>query len=411
MLHILHTSDWHLGRQLYGRSRYEESQLFLNWLAKVVRERQIAAVVVAGDIFDTTTPSNRAQELYYGFLHTVATTSSCRHVIVTAGNHDSPSFLEAPRALLKAMHVHVVGFGKSPEEEVLVLKDAQDTPELIVCAVPYLRDREIRSVSAGESLDDKIASLLQGIRRHYDVVAGHARHVREELGGRLPVVMTGHLFAAGGTVLEGDGVRELYVGSLAHIGADIFPSWMTYVALGHLHVPQKVGGMEHCRYSGSPLPMGFGEAGQRKSVCLVGLEEGREAEVELLPVPVFQHIEQIRGDWTTIAGRLSALSMADMSAWLEIVYEGEELIGDLRHRVEEAVSGTRLEVLRIKNQRAARDLPGLSVEESAELAQLDERDVFELCMEAHEIAPDMRPELRQTYAEVLRELEEEDVMA
>lgn len=411
MLHILHTSDWHLGRQLYGRSRYEEGRNFLDWLAGVVRERQIAAVVVAGDIFDTTTPGNRAQELYYGFLHTVATTSCCRHVIVTAGNHDSPSFLEAPRALLRAMHVHVVGFGKSPEKEVLVLKDAQGIPELIVCAVPYLRDREIRSVSAGESLDDKISSLLQGIRCHYDAVARHALHVREELGGRLPVVMTGHLFAAGGTVLEGDGVRELYVGSLAHISADIFPAWVDYVALGHLHVPQKVGGMMHRRYSGSPLPMGFGEAGQQKSVCLVGLEEGKEADVELLPVPVFQHIEQIRGDWTAIAGRLSALSMADMPVWLEIVYEGEELLGDLRRRVEEAVDGTRLEVLRIKNQRAARDLPGLSVEESDDLAQLDERDVFERCMEAYQIAPDRRPGLRQTYAEVLRELEEKDVLA
>lgn len=411
MLQLLHTSDWHLGRQLYGRSRYEESRAFLDWLAGVVRERRIAAVVVAGDIFDTTTPGNRAQEMYYAFLHTVATTSCCRHVIVTAGNHDSPSFLEAPRALLRTLHVHVVGFGKSPEDEVLVLKDELGRPELIVCAVPYLRDREIRSVSAGESPDDKIDRLLQGIRSHYEAVSRHAQHIRNELGGRLPVVMTGHLFAAGGTVLEGDGVRELYVGSLAHISADIFPSWVSYTALGHLHVPQKVGGMAQRRYSGSPLPMGFGEAGQQKSVCLVGLDGDREAEVELLPVPVFQHIEQIRGDWTAISGRLSALSMADMSVWLEIVYDGKEIIGDLRRRVEEAVSGTRLEVLRIKNQRAAREVPGLSVEESVDLAQLDERAVFELCMEAHQIAPDMRPGLRQTYAEVLRELEEEDVLA
>lgn len=408
-MRLLHTSDWHLGRQLYGRSRHEESRAFLDWLGETVRERRIAAVIVAGDIFDTTTPGNRAQELYYGFLHALATTPCCRHVIITAGNHDSPSFLEAPRALLRALHVHVVGFGKNPEEEVLILKDAQGAPELLVCAVPYLRDREIRSVRAGESPDDKIDRLLQGIRTHYEAVGRHARRIREELDGRIPAVMTGHLFTAGGAVLEGDGVRELYVGSLAHIGADIFPDWMDYVALGHLHVPQNVGGMAHRRYSGSPLPMGFGEAGQTKSVCLVELESGRGATVELLPIPVFQRLERLRGNWTAIAAGLSALRMADASVWLEIIYDGEEILGDLRQRVEEAVSGSRLEVLRITDQRAARELPGLSTQESVDLAQLDERVVFELCMDAHGISPERRPVLRQTYAEVLRDLEEEEM--
>ena len=92
----------------------------------------------------------------------MATTSCCRHVVVTAGNHDSPSFLEAPRALLSAMHVHVVGTGRHPQDEVLLLRDAQGAPELIVCAVPYLRDRDIRTVSDGESPEDKQDRLLQG---------------------------------------------------------------------------------------------------------------------------------------------------------------------------------------------------------------------------------------------------------
>jgi len=90
--------------------------------------------------FDASTPSNRAQELYYRFLCRVAA-SSCRHVVVVAGNHDSPSLLNAPKELLKALDVHVVGSASfSPEDEVLVLRNEQDAPELIVCAVPYLRD-------------------------------------------------------------------------------------------------------------------------------------------------------------------------------------------------------------------------------------------------------------------------------
>ena len=133
---VLHTSDWHIGRTLYGRKRYEEFGAFLTWLADTIQQNEIDALLVAGDIFDTSAPSNRAQELYYRFLCRVAA-SCCRHVVVVAGNHDSPSFLNAPKELLKALDVHVVGSStESPEDEVLVLRNDQDTPELIVCAVP-----------------------------------------------------------------------------------------------------------------------------------------------------------------------------------------------------------------------------------------------------------------------------------
>ena len=90
-----------------------------------------------------------------------------------------------------------------------------------------------------------------------------------ELGADIPIVAMGHLFTAGGQTVDGDGVRELYVGSLAHVMTGIFPASFDYFALGHLHVPQEVNGQGNIRYSGSPLPMGFGEADQQKSVCLV----------------------------------------------------------------------------------------------------------------------------------------------
>ena len=105
---ILHTSDWHIGRTLYGRRRYEEFEAFLAWLLATVEREQVAALLIAGDVFDSSTPGIRAQELYYRFLCRVAG-SCCRHVVAIAGNHDSPSFLEAPRELLRALDVHVVG--------------------------------------------------------------------------------------------------------------------------------------------------------------------------------------------------------------------------------------------------------------------------------------------------------------
>lgn len=159
---ILHTSDWHLGRALYGKKRYEEFEGFLSWLAETIRQNKIETLLVAGDVFDTGAPSNSAQELYYRFLCQVAG-SQCRHVVVTGGNHDSPSFLNAPKELLKALDVHVVGNAtESLEDEVLTLRDKEGEPELIVCAVPYLRDRDIRVVEAGESVDDKERKLVEG---------------------------------------------------------------------------------------------------------------------------------------------------------------------------------------------------------------------------------------------------------
>ena len=293
-LKLLHTSDWHIGRTLYSRKRYEEFGAFLTWLADTIQQNEIDALLVAGDIFDTSAPSNRAQELYYRFLCRVAA-SCCRHVVVVAGNHDSPSFLNAPKELLKALDVHVVGSStESPEDEVLVLRNEQDAPELIVCAVPYLRDRDIRVAEAGESVEDKERKLIDGIRTHYTAVAALAEQKREELGADIPIVGTGHLFTAGGQTVDGDGVRELYVGSLAHVTAGIFPACFNYLALGHLHVPQEVNGSKTIRYSGSPLPMGFGEAKQQKSVCLVEFHS-TAASVQLIDVPVFQRLERVKG--------------------------------------------------------------------------------------------------------------------
>ena len=408
-LKLLHTSDWHIGRTLYGRKRYEEFEAFLTWLAETIQQNEIDALLVAGDVFDTSAPSNRAQELYYRFLCRVAA-SSCRHVVVIAGNHDSPSFLNAPKELLKALDVHVVGSStESPEDEVLVLRNDQDTPELIVCAVPYLRDRDIRVAEAGESVEDKERKLIEGIRTHYAAVAALAEQKREELGADIPIVGTGHLFTAGGQTVDGDGVRELYVGSLAHVTAGIFPGCFNYLALGHLHVPQKVNGSETIRYSGSPLPMGFGEAKQQKSVCQVEFHS-TAASIQLIDIPVFQKLERVKGDWEGISNRIIELSATDSQGWLEVIYDGTEVIGDLRERLEAAISGTQMEILRIKNNRIIeRVLRQIHEEET--LDDLNVNDVFERCLAVHDVSEEQRPELLRAYQETVSSLYEDDMQA
>ena len=406
---ILHTSDWHIGRTLYGRKRYEEFEAFLDWLAEMMQRNEIDALLVAGDVFDTSAPSNRAQELYYRFLCRVAA-SSCRHVVVVAGNHDSPSFLDAPKELLKALDVHVVGSASSdPADEALVLRDPQGVPELIVCAVPYLRDRDIRLSEAGESVEDKERKLIEGIRSHYATVAAEAERKREELGADIPVVAMGHLFTAGGQTADGDGVRELYVGSLARVTAEIFPESFDYVALGHLHVPQRVNGSETVRYSGSPLPMGFGEARQRKSLCLVEFR-GAAPSVQLLDVPVFQRLERVEGDWNGISSRILELSLTGAHSWLEVAYEGDDVVGDLRERVEAALSGTQMEILRIKNNRIIDRVLG-QIHEEETLDDLNVDDVFERCLAVHEVPEEQRPELLRTYREAVLSLSDDDMRA
>ena len=408
-MRLLHTSDLHIGRTLYGRKRYEEFETFLTWLAETIQKNEIDALLVAGDVFDTSAPSNRAQELYYRFLCRVAA-SSCRHVVVVAGNHDSPSFLNAPKELLKALDVHVVGSASScPEDEVLVLRNEQDAPELIVCAVPYLRDRDIRVAESGESVEDKERKLIDGIRTHYAAVTTLAEQKREELGADIPIVAMGHLFTAGGQTVDGDGVRELYVGSLAHVTTGIFPTSFDYLALGHLHVPQKVNGSETIRYSGSPLPMGFGEAKHQKSVCQVEFNNST-AFVQLIDVPVFQKLERVKGDWDGISNHILELSATDSQGWLEVIYEGDEVIGDLRERLEAAISGTQMEILRIKNNRIIDRVLG-QIHEEETLDDLNVNDVFERCLVVHDVPEEQRPELLRAYQETISSLNDDDVQA
>ena len=407
---LLHTSDWHIGRSLYGRKRYDEFHAFLTWLVETIQNNEIDALIVAGDIFDTSAPSNRAQELYYRFLCKVAA-STCRHVVVIAGNHDSPSFLNAPKELLKALDVHVIGNASeaSPEDEVLVLCNEQNLPELIVCAVPYLRDRDLRVAEAGESVDDKERKLIDGIRNHYAAIAALAEQKRAEIGADIPIVAMGHLFTAGGQTVDGDGVRELYVGSLAHVTASIFPVSFNYTALGHLHVPQKVNGSETIRYSGSPLPMGFGEAKQQKSVCQVEFQ-GTAASVQLIDVPVFQKLERVKGDWDGISRRILELSATRSPAWLEVSYDGDEVIGDLRERLDAAISVTEMEILRVKNNRIIDRVLG-QIHDEETLDDLNVNEVFERCLTVHEVPEDQRPELLRAYQEALTSLYEDDLQA
>lgn len=405
---ILHTSDWHIGRMLHTKKRYEEFEQFLNWLVAIIDSEQIDTLIVAGDIFDNTMPSNRSQELYYQFLYNASNTC-CRHIVITGGNHDSPTFLNAPKQLLKAMHVHVVGeMCDDLADEVITLYDQQHCAEAIICAVPFLRDRDVRTVEVGEALEDKSQKLITGIANHYKAVGDIALE-KQNILGDIPIIGVGHLFTAGGKTSEGDGVKDLYVGTLAYIAEDYFPACFDYLALGHLHIAQKVGNADNKRYCGSPIPMGFNEANQTKKILVVEFT-GKVISIAEHDVPRFQELHKISGDIDVIKEKIRTLKAQQSAAWLEVVLTGNDLVGDLIEIVNAEIKDSNLQALLIKNRQI--ELQVLSRANNTEtLEDLDTQDVFIRCLTANDITEENKVDLLLCYNEIIAEMADKDYNA
>lgn len=412
-LRVLHTSDWHLGHVFSDRKRDDEFRAFLDWLAATIKSEQVDCLLVAGDIYDTSTPASRIQELYYEYLR-LFQENGCRHIVITAGNHDPAILLQAPRALLRGSDIHVLGEPdmSAPENEVLVLRNGAGEPELLVCAVPFLRERHVRRSAPGESPEMKEEALLAGIIGHYAKVAEEARRRRDSLERRVPVIAMGHLFAGGERSARiGESERILYVGTLGQISCEAFDPVFDYVALGHLHISQQVDREGRIRYSGSPLAMNFGESGQRKSVLLIEFDRGGAgiAGIEELPVPQFRRFERIAGDWAAIESRINEMKdlVLDWPAWLEILYDGADNPGDLKARLEDLTAGTNLEVLRISDMRLKTDSPWQGGTNVAQLGELSPQDVFERCLLMENVPRERWNGLISAFNEICLQIREE----
>ena len=401
---ILHTSDWHLGHKLYGRQRYDEFTRFLQWIENCIEEHGVEALIVAGDIFDSQTPSNRSLAMYYGFLSKLSA-SCCQHIIIIGGNHDSPTLLNAPKDLLHYLNIHVIGsIPETINDELIILHGENDNPEAIILAVPFLREKDIRVSTPEESVKDKQHKMLQGIRNHYFTLAELASVKQKQIDKKVPVIATGHLFCQGGQTRQGDGVRELYVGTLVQVGLDCFPASIDYLALGHLHIPQKVANQESRRYSGSPLSMNFSEADQIKKVLLV---DSADINVQEIPVPCFQLLQNITGDLKHILYTISSLVEKKQSILLEVHYKGDDLIDDLQEQISFAVANSQLEVLRISNKRIYDHVLRQSAEIKT-LEDLDPHQVFQQCLDLSGIPLEQQQELILDFKTCLNALRHEE---
>ncbi|EMX4958360.1 exonuclease subunit SbcD [Raoultella planticola] len=398
-MRIIHTSDWHLGQNFYSKSRAAEHSAFLDWLLTSAQAHEVDAIIVAGDIFDTGSPPSYARELYNRFVVQLQQTG-CQ-LVVLAGNHDSVATLNESRDILAFLKTTVVASaGHAP----FILPQRDGTPGAIFCPVPFLRPRELVTSQAGHSSGEKQQLLLNAISDYYQQQYEAACALR---GDRpLPIVASGHLTTVGAS--KSDAVRDIYIGTLEAFPASHFPP-VDYIALGHIHRAQKIGGSEHIRYSGSPIALSFDETGKSKSVNLVTFTDGQLTEVLPLPVPVTQPLAVLKGDFSSISEQLTQWRDAPQEpvVWLDIEITSDEYLHDIQRKIQAQTEDLPVEVLLVRRSRAQRERI-LAGERRETLSELQVEEVFErrLAQETLEEAQQLR--LKQLFNETLHSLNGEE---
>ncbi|QXZ09350.1 exonuclease subunit SbcD [Comamonas sp. Y33R10-2] len=406
-MRILHTSDWHLGQHFMGYSRQAEHQALIDWLLTQVQSQAVDAVLIAGDIFDTGAPPSYARELYNQLI--VRLHEAGVALLLLAGNHDSVSVLDESRDLLSHLGTQVISSTGDDDQHVvtLALRGGQKTPGCIVCALPFIRPRDVQQSQAGQSAQEKQQALQTAIAATYQRVYAAALQKQADwltnTGQHLPIIATGHLTTVGAS--SNESVREIYVGALEAFPTNAFPP-ASYIALGHIHKPQAVGGLEHIRYSGSPIALGFDEAKQTKQVLLVDLDASGLQSVTALPVPVFQPMAALRASLKHLSALLqeaAAKAIGDAPVWVEVTVQEDDYLADIASRVQAMAEGMPLNILRIKRQRglAAAQLVSDAHESLDELSPLE---VFERRLAQESLEPPLQLALTERYQQVLQSL-------
>lgn len=398
-MRIIHTSDWHLGQNFYSKSRAAEHSAFLDWLLSIAQQHEVDAIIVAGDIFDTGSPPSYARELYNHFVVQLQQTG-CQ-LVVLAGNHDSVATLNESRDILAFLKTTVVAnAGHAPF--ILPLRDG--TPGAVFCPVPFLRPRELVTSQAGHSSGEKQQQLLSAISDYYQQQYQQACALR---GDRpLPIIASGHLTTVGAS--KSDAVRDIYIGTLEAFPASHFPP-VDYIALGHIHRAQLVGGNEHIRYSGSPISLSFDETGKSKSVNLVTFTDGHLTDVSPLTVPVTQPLAVLKGDFASISEQLGQWRDApsDPVTWLDIEITSDEYLHDIQRKIQAQADDLPVEVLLVRRSRAQRERI-LAGERRETLSELRVEEVFERRLAQETLEETQQQRLKQLFNETLHSLHGEE---
>ena len=350
MIRILHTADWHLGQTFFGYDRMEEHEVFLNWLAEEIRQKEIDALIIAGDVFDVSNPSAASQSMYYQFIYRVTAENPYLQIVIVAGNHDSAARLEAPLPLLQAMRTEVRGVvrklegGEIDYDHLTVeLKNRKGEVELLCMAVPFLRQGDYPAVQTegnpyAEGVCELYAQLLQRLWKR-----------RTE---NQAILAIGHLQATGSEIAEKDYSERTVIGGLECVSPEAFSEQIAYTALGHIHKAQRVSGRENVRYAGSPIPMSFAEKHYHHGVVMVTFDGGCAVDIERLECPKLIPLLSVpNGEPVSPEAILEALKELPeteaVAPYLEVKVLLEEPEPMLRQEIEEALADKNYRLARI----------------------------------------------------------------
>ncbi|MGR8952207.1 MAG: exonuclease SbcCD subunit D C-terminal domain-containing protein [Gammaproteobacteria bacterium] len=383
-MRIIHTSDWHLGHSLRGFDRQFEHQCFLDWLLGRIREQDIDVLLVSGDIFDNANPSSASQKQLYRFLQAAREAAPHLRVVMIAGNHDSPGRLEAPSPLLDVFDTRVVGQTlRNPDGEIdtesltVPLYDRNGVLRAWCLAVPFLRPGDVPRIETDGD------AYLAGVEALYRQALQQALAKRR--AGEA-ILALGHCHLDGGVVSQ-ESERRIVVGGLEALSVGIFDNTIAYVALGHLHMPQTVGGRDWVRYSGSPLPMSFAEIDYPHQVVLLELDGENLRSATPLRVPRAVELLRIPAEpapLSEVLDTLSALSFSEPALsetqwpYLEVRVRFDAPEPGARAAVEAALQGkpVRLAGIDVSYQRGKQS-SGLETDHVlGDLSQLQPEDVL-----------------------------------
>ncbi|MDP1771504.1 MAG: exonuclease SbcCD subunit D C-terminal domain-containing protein [Methylobacter sp.] len=397
MLRIFHTADWHLGHHLHGVSRQLEHQQFLDWLLDELHNKQADALIVAGDIFDSANPSSAAQSQLYEFLVKARTRLPNLDVVLIGGNHDSASRLDAPSPILNALGVTVVGGlsrdaqGNIDWDRLLVpLTNAAGEIKAWCGAMPFLRNADLpataRDVASGTERPDEQDNdpLISGMKALY---AELFAQLQQKASNAESLILTGHCYMVNGAVSELS-ERKILGGNQHALPVELFPDDIAYVALGHLHLAQRVGANEHIRYSGSPIPLSFDESDYSHQVVQVDVRAGQPVETVAVKIPRSVQLLRIPNgkDFAVLSdviGHLENLILDDLPIeqrpLLELRIRLEKPEPGLRQQIEEAIVKLPVRLLKISTAYSGseKSLADLKIEERLE--ELQPLDVFQRC--------------------------------
>ncbi|OQX98711.1 MAG: exonuclease sbcCD subunit D [Bacteroidetes bacterium 4572_128] len=394
---ILHTSDWHLGHKFHEQSQKEEELKFLNFLIEYINKNDIDILLVSGDIFDMSFPSAGARKIYYDFLKNF-TKTNCKYLIIIGGNHDSPENINAPKELLDIFSIYVIGKATDNIEDEIFEFPIKDE-KIIIAAVPYLRDRDIRKAISSESHDEIENRYKTALIKHYNKISEKCENLKKE---NTVTIAMGHLFAIGGSTSNSE--QTIYVGNLGDIGEKDFPKTFDYIALGHLHKCQKVARKNHIRYSGSPNILSFSEVNQEKKMIEILTENGKIKDIKEINIPKFRNILRISG--TVDECKFKILKMKNekhkLTTWLEVILSSKN--GD-HYKINEFLEKQNIKNIKIlkislKNQKKNFFIEE-KIENSEEIKDLKEEEVFKMKCKEQKFNIDKNPGILDIFNEIL----------